>query len=98
MFHRGLVVAFTERLRCGSEGLKCRAGSIPWSDTRHILDDPVGEIDRSPLEITTLLCALGLVLLRPASEWEAWFRELLEAGRVARVETPGGGAWGKQLS
>ena len=36
---------------------------------------------------------LGLVLMRPAREWAAWFDELARAGRAARVTTADGPLW-----
>src|SRR5262249_59476108 len=36
---------------------------------------------------------LGLVVLRPAQEWEPWFHELARDRRAARVDTPGGPFW-----
>ena len=36
---------------------------------------------------------LGLVVMRPVSDWSGWFEELVGAGRAARVTSPDGRLW-----
>jgi len=46
---------------------------------------------RDPDELHDVL--LGLVMMRPASQWEGLFQILVEAGRGARLESPSGPLW-----